>query len=176
MSDTSESVLGPLSPQGGTAIKLVSLGLSRKNNFLKLGFIPKTFIHVFLSPKRLTCGDCVQLVVRFFSLPSGLIQGLGGAPKASAVLMEGPSLQGLTGLLGGVSQAGMVSHQVVKVVVLNCEPSKERMLLSFKLLSDSKKECAGHNQKKRRAVNVGQVPGLLQTSYFSLQWQRAGCY
>ncbi|XP_014588443.3 protein RRP5 homolog isoform X1 [Equus caballus] len=47
--------------------------------------------------------------------------------------------------------------QVVKVVVLNCEPSKERMLLSFKLLSDSKKECAGHNQKKRRAVNVGQL-------------------
>ncbi|XP_014641189.1 PREDICTED: protein RRP5 homolog isoform X2 [Ceratotherium simum simum] len=47
--------------------------------------------------------------------------------------------------------------QVVKVAVLNCEPSKERMLLSFKLLSDSKKECAGPSQKKRRAVNVGQL-------------------
>ncbi|XP_028005179.2 protein RRP5 homolog [Eptesicus fuscus] len=47
--------------------------------------------------------------------------------------------------------------QVVKVVVLNCEPSKERMLLSFKLLSDPQKEHVGHSQKKRRAVNVGQL-------------------
>lgn len=62
----------------------------------------------------------------------------------------------------------MVSHQVVKVAVLNCEPSKERMLLSFKLLGDPKREHTGHSQKKRRAVSVGQVPGLLQTSYFSL--------
>ncbi|XP_019580596.2 protein RRP5 homolog isoform X1 [Rhinolophus sinicus] len=47
--------------------------------------------------------------------------------------------------------------QVVKVVVLNCEPSKERMLLSFKLLSDPEKERVGHSQKKRKAVHVGQL-------------------
>uniref|UniRef100_A0A8C0KD36 Protein RRP5 homolog n=1 Tax=Canis lupus dingo TaxID=286419 RepID=A0A8C0KD36_CANLU len=47
--------------------------------------------------------------------------------------------------------------QVVKVVVLNCEPSKERMLLSFKLLGDPKKEHTGHSQKKRRAISVGQL-------------------
>ena len=74
------------------------------------------------------------------------------------VLVGGTSLQG---------QAGVVSHQVVKVAVLNCEPSKERMLLSFKLSSDPKKECAGHSQKKKKAINAGQVPGLLQTNYFS---------
>ncbi|XP_054937411.1 protein RRP5 homolog [Physeter macrocephalus] len=47
--------------------------------------------------------------------------------------------------------------QVVKVAVLNCEPSKERMLLSFKLSGDSKKECAGHSQKKKKAINAGQL-------------------
>ncbi|XP_068404596.1 protein RRP5 homolog isoform X2 [Eschrichtius robustus] len=47
--------------------------------------------------------------------------------------------------------------QVVKVAVLNCEPSKERMLLSFKLSSDPKKECAGHSQKKKKAINAGQL-------------------
>ncbi|XP_077933281.1 protein RRP5 homolog isoform X2 [Halichoerus grypus] len=47
--------------------------------------------------------------------------------------------------------------QVVKVVVLNCEPSKERMLLSFKLLGDPKKEPPGHSQKKRRTVSLGQL-------------------
>ncbi|XP_032986420.1 protein RRP5 homolog isoform X3 [Rhinolophus ferrumequinum] len=47
--------------------------------------------------------------------------------------------------------------QVVKVVVLNCEPSKERMLLSFKLLSDPEKERVGHSQKKRKAVHIGQL-------------------
>ncbi|XP_022355136.1 protein RRP5 homolog isoform X1 [Enhydra lutris kenyoni] len=47
--------------------------------------------------------------------------------------------------------------QVVKVVVLNCEPSKERMLLSFKLLGDPKKEHLGHSQKKRRTVSLGQL-------------------
>ncbi|XP_034787308.1 protein RRP5 homolog isoform X1 [Pan paniscus] len=49
--------------------------------------------------------------------------------------------------------------QVVKVVVLNCEPSKERMLLSFKLSSDPepKKEPAGHSQKKGKAINTGQL-------------------
>lgn len=52
----------------------------------------------------------------------------------------------------------MVSHQVVKVAVLNCEPSKERMLLSFRLLSDPKQECEGQNQKKKKAVSAGQVP------------------
>uniref|UniRef100_M3ZCB8 Protein RRP5 homolog n=1 Tax=Nomascus leucogenys TaxID=61853 RepID=M3ZCB8_NOMLE len=64
--------------------------------------------------------------------------------------------------------------QVVKVAVLNCEPSKERMLLSFKLSSDPepKKEPAGHSQKKGKAINIGQVRGLLWTSYFMLQWQR----
>uniref|UniRef100_A0A8C6W9K4 Protein RRP5 homolog n=1 Tax=Nannospalax galili TaxID=1026970 RepID=A0A8C6W9K4_NANGA len=49
--------------------------------------------------------------------------------------------------------------QVVKVAVLNCEPSKERMLLSFKLLSDpeTKNESASNGQKKGRAVNIGQL-------------------
>ncbi|XP_034352866.1 protein RRP5 homolog [Arvicanthis niloticus] len=49
--------------------------------------------------------------------------------------------------------------QVVKVAVLSCEPSKERMLLSFKLLSDSKPEDEGveKSQKKGRAVNTGQL-------------------
>ncbi|XP_032137384.1 protein RRP5 homolog isoform X1 [Sapajus apella] len=49
--------------------------------------------------------------------------------------------------------------QVVKVAVLNSEPPKERMLLSFKLLRDPepKKEPAGHNQKKGKAINVGQL-------------------
>ncbi|MXQ89190.1 hypothetical protein E5288_WYG015052 [Bos mutus] len=47
--------------------------------------------------------------------------------------------------------------QVVKVVVLNCEPSKERMLLSFRLLSDPKQECEGQSQKKKKAVSAGQL-------------------
>ncbi|XP_039727234.1 protein RRP5 homolog isoform X2 [Pteropus medius] len=47
--------------------------------------------------------------------------------------------------------------QVVKVAVLNCEPARERMLLSFKLLGEPEKERAGHSQKKRKAVNVGQL-------------------
>ncbi|KAM4852440.1 protein RRP5 homolog [Thomomys bottae] len=47
--------------------------------------------------------------------------------------------------------------QVVKVAVLNCEPSKERMLLSFKLLNDPENESVGHSQKKEGAVNVGQL-------------------
>uniref|UniRef100_A0A2K6U7E4 Protein RRP5 homolog n=1 Tax=Saimiri boliviensis boliviensis TaxID=39432 RepID=A0A2K6U7E4_SAIBB len=52
-----------------------------------------------------------------------------------------------------------VKCRVVKVAVLNSEPSKERMLLSFKLLRDPepKKEPAGHNQKKGKAINVGQL-------------------
>lgn len=81
------------------------------------------------------------------------------------VLVGGTSLQG---------QAGMVSHQVVKVAVLNCEPSKERMLLSFKLSGDPKEECAGHSQKKKKAINAGQVPGLLQTNYFSYGGREQG--
>lgn len=111
----------------------------------------------------------------FFSLPPDLIQRLSRSLKASAAVVEG-TLQGLQGLLGGVGQACVVSCQVVKVVVLNCEPSKERMLLSFKLSSDPepKKEPAGHSQKKGKAINTGQVRGLLWTSYFMLQWQRAG--
>ena len=68
----------------------------------------------------------------------------------------------------------MLSHQVVKVAVLNCEPSKERMLLSFKLLSDPKKEHAGRSQKKGKTINVGQVHGLLQMSCLSLRLLRAG--
>ncbi|XP_006831373.1 PREDICTED: protein RRP5 homolog [Chrysochloris asiatica] len=49
--------------------------------------------------------------------------------------------------------------QVVKVTVLNCEPVNERMLLSFKLVSDpeAKKEHEEGSQKKRRAVHVGQL-------------------
>ncbi|GAB1302513.1 Protein RRP5 homolog [Apodemus speciosus] len=48
--------------------------------------------------------------------------------------------------------------QVVKVAVLSCEPSKERMLLSFKLLSASepKHERAETTQKKGSAVSIGQ--------------------
>ncbi|XP_069397610.1 protein RRP5 homolog isoform X3 [Delphinus delphis] len=79
--------------------------------------------------------------------------------------------------------------QVVKVAVLNCEPSKERMLLSFKLSGDPKEECAGHSQKKKKAINAGQlvdvkvlektkdglqvavlphnIPGFLPTSHLS---------
>ncbi|KAM5272458.1 protein RRP5 homolog isoform 2-T2 [Ctenodactylus gundi] len=51
------------------------------------------------------------------------------------------------------------SGQVVKVAVLNCEPSKERMLLSFKLLNDPEtvNESVGHGQKKGSNINVGQV-------------------
>lgn len=53
------------------------------------------------------------------------------------------------------------------MAVLNCEPSKERMLLSFKLLSDSepKNESVENSQKKGRAVNIGQVPGQVIVSY-----------
>lgn len=53
----------------------------------------------------------------------------------------------------------MISHQVVKVAVLSCEPSKQRMLLSFKLLNDSepKNESVTNSQKKGRAVNIGQL-------------------
>ncbi|XP_020036363.2 protein RRP5 homolog isoform X2 [Castor canadensis] len=49
--------------------------------------------------------------------------------------------------------------QVVKVVVLNCEPSKERMLLSFKLLNDPepKNKSVGNGQKKGKVVNTGQL-------------------
>ncbi|KAM9702378.1 protein RRP5 homolog isoform 2-T2 [Dama dama] len=47
--------------------------------------------------------------------------------------------------------------QVVKVAVLNCEPSKERMLLSFRLSSDPKQECEGQSQKKKKAVSAGQL-------------------
>lgn len=61
----------------------------------------------------------------------------------------------------------MISHQVVKVAVLSCEPSKERMLLSFKLLRDSepKDESVENSHKKGRAVNIGQVPGLVNMCY-----------
>ncbi|XP_021007134.1 protein RRP5 homolog [Mus caroli] len=49
--------------------------------------------------------------------------------------------------------------QVVKVAVLSCEPSKERMLLSFRLLSDSgpKDPSVESSQKKTGAVNIGQL-------------------
>lgn len=52
------------------------------------------------------------------------------------------------------------------MAVLNSEPSKERMLLSFKLLSDSepKNESDENSQKKGRAVNIGQVPGQVIVS------------
>ena len=55
----------------------------------------------------------------------------------------------------------MISHQVVKVAVLSCEPSKERVLLSFRLLSDSRPKDPGveSSQKKTGAVRIGQVPG-----------------
>lgn len=54
----------------------------------------------------------------------------------------------------------MVLYQVVKVAVLNCEPAKERMLLSFKMLSDPKKEPTLPAQNKKKSVYVGQVPGF----------------
>ncbi|XP_008062393.1 protein RRP5 homolog, partial [Carlito syrichta] len=49
--------------------------------------------------------------------------------------------------------------QVVKVAVLSCEPAKERMLLSFKLMSppEAPLELAGHSRKKRRAMSVGRL-------------------
>ncbi|EDL42026.1 programmed cell death protein 11 [Mus musculus] len=49
--------------------------------------------------------------------------------------------------------------QVVKVAVLSCEPSKERMLLSFRLLSDSRPKDPGveSSQKKTGAVRIGQL-------------------
>ncbi|KAM6185656.1 protein RRP5 homolog [Rhynchocyon petersi] len=49
--------------------------------------------------------------------------------------------------------------QVVKVSVLNCEPARERMFLSFKLMSDPeiKKEHEGEGQKKGRTIHVGQL-------------------
>ncbi|XP_045147375.1 protein RRP5 homolog isoform X1 [Echinops telfairi] len=47
--------------------------------------------------------------------------------------------------------------QVVKVTVLNCEPARERMLLSFKLLQDPQKELEGGSRKKGKAVHVGQL-------------------
>ncbi|XP_040848106.1 protein RRP5 homolog [Ochotona curzoniae] len=49
------------------------------------------------------------------------------------------------------------SGQVVKVVVLNCEPSKERMLLSFKLLSNTEQKKEHMRQKKGQSINVGQL-------------------
>lgn len=70
------------------------------------------------------------------------------------------------------------------MAVLNSEPSKERMLLSFKLLSDSepKNESDENSQKKGRAVNIGQVPGQVIVSdgdistrgYWSLWGRRGG--
>uniref|UniRef100_A0A8C6N5J9 Protein RRP5 homolog n=1 Tax=Mus spicilegus TaxID=10103 RepID=A0A8C6N5J9_MUSSI len=56
-------------------------------------------------------------------------------------------------------EAVFYTGQVVKVAVLSCEPSKERMLLSFKLLSDSgpKDPSVENSQKKTGAVNIGQL-------------------
>lgn len=82
---------------------------------------------------------------------------------------EGTLLQALKArpAAAGDGQIHVISHQVVKVAVLNCEPSKERMLLSFKLLNDSepKNESVENSQKKGRAVNIGQVPGQVIVSY-----------
>lgn len=49
--------------------------------------------------------------------------------------------------------------QVVKVAVLNCEPSRERMLLSFKLLSDPERKNGSveRRQKSKKAISVGQL-------------------
>lgn len=71
--------------------------------------------------------------------------------------MEGALLQVLK--LLREMQTHVISHQVVKVAVLNCEPSKERMLLSFKLLSASepKDESVKDSKKKGSAVNTGQL-------------------
>ncbi|XP_004680525.1 PREDICTED: protein RRP5 homolog [Condylura cristata] len=78
-------------------------------------------------------------IVKFY----GDVQGLVPKHELSAEYVPDPETVFYTG-------------QVVKVAVLNCEPSKERMLLSFKLLSDPKKERVGRNQKKR-AVSTGQL-------------------
>ncbi|XP_042545191.1 protein RRP5 homolog isoform X1 [Dipodomys spectabilis] len=74
------------------------------------------------------------------------VQGLVPKPELSAQYIPDPEKVFFTG-------------QVVKVAVLNCEPSKERMLLSFKLLSEPEpeNESVGHSQKKKRAVNIGQL-------------------
>ncbi|XP_036683832.1 protein RRP5 homolog isoform X2 [Balaenoptera musculus] len=79
-------------------------------------------------------------IVKFYSD----VQGLVPRHELSAEYIPDPESVFYTG-------------QVVKVAVLNCEPSKERMLLSFKLSSDPKKECAGHSQKKKKAINAGQL-------------------
>lgn len=49
--------------------------------------------------------------------------------------------------------------QAVKVAVLSCEPSKERLLLSFRLLGDSepKDESVKNSKKKGSGVNTGQL-------------------
>ncbi|XP_037353757.1 protein RRP5 homolog [Talpa occidentalis] len=78
-------------------------------------------------------------IVKFY----GDVQGLVPKHELSAESIPDPENVFYTG-------------QVVKVAVLNCEPSKERMLLSFKLLSDPKKEHVEHNQKKR-AISTGQL-------------------
>ncbi|KAG8523597.1 Protein RRP5 [Galemys pyrenaicus] len=78
-------------------------------------------------------------IVKFY----GDVQGLVPKHELSAEYVPDPENTFYTG-------------QVVKVAVLNCEPSKERMLLSFKLLSDPKKERVEHNQKKR-AISTGQL-------------------
>lgn len=64
----------------------------------------------------------------------------------------------------------MVTCQVVKVAVLNCEPSRERMLLSFKLLSDPERKNGSveRRQKSKKAISVGQVPILLTLSYLEV--------
>lgn len=56
-------------------------------------------------------------------------------------------------------QTHVISHQAVKVAVLSCEPSKERLLLSFRLLGDSepKGESVKNSKKKGSGVNTGQV-------------------
>ncbi|XP_054974742.1 protein RRP5 homolog isoform X2 [Sorex araneus] len=47
--------------------------------------------------------------------------------------------------------------QVVKVAVLNCEPAKERMLLSLRTPGDPNKEPEGPSQKKNQSVSTGQL-------------------
>ncbi|XP_010624753.1 protein RRP5 homolog isoform X2 [Fukomys damarensis] len=81
-------------------------------------------------------------IVRFYND----VQGLVPKHELSAQYVPDPEKVFYTG-------------QVVKVAVVNCEPAKERMLLSFKLLSDPepKSESVGHGRKKEKDVGVGQL-------------------
>lgn len=59
--------------------------------------------------------------------------------------------------------------QVVKVMVLKCEPQQERLLLSFRLSSkpapEDKKECTP-KKKKEVKYQIGEVLNSMTSSFF----------